>query len=132
MVWETTETAITAALYSVLGNAVTYTSQAQGALSINVILNTSSTLFGPVSQTAEDITTARVNLSDVTTPQRGDTIENSAGATFIVDAVDQENNVEWLLTLTVDEAYLAPLPWTFTWEQFDVLTWAEFDDLDWS
>ena len=100
MSWEAQDTAMTNAIYTALGNAVNYSSQTQGELSINVILSISSNLFGEFGQTAEEVTTARVKISDVTLPERGDEITNAAGAVYVVDSVDRLNDLEYSLTLT--------------------------------
>ena len=104
MTWEAQDTAMTNAIYNALGNSVSYFSQSDGTLSINAILSLSSNLFGEFGQTAEEVTTARVKTSDVSTPRRGDRITNAAGAVFVVDAVDRLNDVEYSLTLTERDA----------------------------
>jgi hypothetical protein len=100
MAFETMESAMTVALYAALGNAVTYTAQDAEAASIYAIVSDTSIDIGQDSQMSEDLTFARIKISDVATPRRGDRIETAAGKVLVVDAVRRENNVEWSLTLT--------------------------------
>ena len=104
MTWEAVETSMTTALYSAMGQSVTYTAQDAIATTIYAIVDDGSELFGIESQTAERLTTARVKKSDIATPRRGDTITMTAGTVYVVDGITPANNVEWSLALTERDA----------------------------
>ena len=99
MAFEAMESALVVAAYQALGQAVTYTATG-GASSIYAIVDNGSELFGFQSETAEAVARARIKASDISLPVRGDTITMADATVYKVDSVDQENNVEWLLTMT--------------------------------
>lgn len=104
MTWETIETSMATALYTAMGQSVTYTAQDASAQTIYAIVDDGSETFGIESQTAERITRARIKKADITTPRRGDTITMASGTVYVVDGVTPENNVEWSVTLTERDA----------------------------
>jgi len=99
MTWETTETAMCAALYTALGQSVTYDPTAGDAVTIYSIVDDDTDIIGGEGQVGERITTARVKVADVASPLRGDQITVS-GTDYLVDGVTKLNNVEWQLLLT--------------------------------
>lgn len=102
MTFEAMQTALVDAAYTALGQTVTYTPSGATGASIQAIVDNSSDLFGIGSETAEGVSRARVKVSDVTQPGRGDTITMADATVYIVDSVDIENNAEWLLQMTED------------------------------
>lgn len=89
-----------AALYTGLGQSVTYTAQNAAAATIYAIVDDGVEFIGGEVTAAERITTARVKVADVATPRRGDKLTMAAGTVYLVDDVSRENNTEWRLLLT--------------------------------
>jgi hypothetical protein len=100
MAWEDFETGMLTAQYRICGQSVTYNAQDADAKTIFAIVDDAAEVFGFETETAERVARARVKLTDVVTPRRGDLITMSAGIVYEVDGVEKNNNVEWLLTLT--------------------------------
>jgi len=94
------ESAMCSALYTGLGQSVTYTAQNATAATIYAIVDDGVEYVGADVQAAERITSARVKASDITMPRRGDRLTLAAGTAYLVDDVARENNTEWRLLLT--------------------------------
>ena len=88
------------ALYTGLGQSVTYTAQNATAATIYAIVDDGVEFIGFDPQAAERVVSARVKASDIATPRRGDRLAMTAGTVYLVDDVARENNTEWRLLLT--------------------------------
>lgn len=99
------EKSMTSTLYSICGISVTYTSISDGSSSIQAVPEIATALFANqlVTQTNEREQKMRVKKTDVQVPHRGDRITNLDGNIFVVETFEQENYVEWNLTLRVCE-----------------------------
>jgi len=100
MSWENTESAMVDAVYSGLGQLVTYKEVGETAVSIYSIFDDGNSLFGVASETSEALATAHVKVSDITMPGRGDLLTLASTKVYVVDSVERKNNTEWALVLT--------------------------------
>lgn len=94
------ENSMTLAIYSALGQTVTYTT-ATGPAEFKVILDNPDTDFGAdiEVQAADSDVTARVRKATITQPVRGDTITDANAKIYYVDSVRRLNESEWICEL---------------------------------
>ena len=95
----TDQRAQTELIYASLGEAVTYIGSCQGEVSIKAIIDRASEFFPTrfESQVSDGDVKCRIQKSDVIEPMRGDTLTDSDGSWFRVDAYSSINSQEWQL-----------------------------------
>ena len=95
------ERAMTNKIYSIAGNTVMYYPSFGPSKEIVIILDSGSQEFpsGFEAITAEQDTTATVQIADMPKPIRGERITDSENNVFTIDTYSRESNVEWRLEL---------------------------------
>ena len=95
------DSAITAMIYTNAGESVTYNGTIDGAVSIKVILDRSAEDWpsGFEIQAPDILPSARVQVSDIESPRRGDTILDSDANQYTVDTYRLLNKSEWIMSL---------------------------------
>lgn len=95
------DTQMTAALYSALGEAVTYTGSVDGAVSIDAIIDRPDEQFPAEFEVtvSDSNVTARIKVADVPAPRRGDTLVDVNNGQYTVDTYQKINASEWAMEL---------------------------------